>query len=110
MILVTKCWENYCVADDGEVDLEEDGFHFEDQPLTFRELIWMMEDDGFKWSSCFPAEGRTSEHLTSGEIMDVNTGVWESNSLHYSQKNLPRSAKYWRWAFKAKGLIKGDQK
>jgi hypothetical protein len=42
--------------------------------------------------------------------MDMHTGVWESNTLHYSQKNLPRSAKYWRWAFKAKGLIKGEQK
>ena len=106
MILVNKCWENYAVDEDGEVDLEEEGFHFEDKPMGFRDLIYLIEDDGFKWSSCFPAEGGPNEHLTTGEIMDMQTGVWESNSLHYSRKNLPRSAKYWRWAFKAAGLLR----
>lgn len=109
MVLVTKTWEEACYDDNGEPFVEEDGFEFVDEPMTFRCLVDELRELGAgKTSSCWPAKGGTFEWVMSEPHMDT-TGTWRTTSLHYAQKNLPRSAKYWRWAFIHAGLIKRDQ-
>jgi hypothetical protein len=110
MVLVTKTWEESCYDDDGEPLVEEDGFEFVDEPMTFRCLVDELRELGAgKMPSCWPAKGGTFEWVMSEPHMDT-TGTWRTTSLHYAQKNLPRSAKYWRWAFIHAGLIKGASK
>ena len=113
MIMVTKTWEEISfptytpAGDDTEANFEDNGFDFIDEPLSFRELVYLIEDEACKMPSCWPAEGSTFEWLSAEPQMDMQTGVWRTIALHYSQKNPTRNAKYWRWAFKAAGGIKG---
>jgi hypothetical protein len=115
MILVTKTWGEISFptytpdGDDAEPNFEDDGFDFVDEPLSFRELVHLIEDEACTMPSCWPADGSTFEWLSLESQMDMHTGVWRTTSLHYSQKNPTRNAKYWRLAFKAAGLIKGDK-
>ena len=108
MILITKVWEETSYDDEGEPLVEEDGFEFVDEPMTFRDLVHELKDSGHIMPSCYPSRGGTFEWVSSEPQMDME-GVWRHTSIHYAQKNLPRSAKYWRWAFIHAGLIKGAQ-
>ena len=104
MILITKTWEESCYDDDGEPFIEESGFEFVDEPFEFRHLVDELRMHGVP--SCWPAAGSTFEWVSTESEMDTS-GTWRSTAVHYSQKNPTRNAKYWRWAFKAAGLIKG---
>ena len=108
MILITKTWEETAYDDDGEPFIEEGGFEFVDEPMTFRGLVDELRELGSGTPSCWPASGSTFEWVSSEPNMDMS-GTWRTTAVHYAQKNLPRSAKYWRWAFIHAGLIKGEQ-
>lgn len=103
MIKISKTFEVVTEesAQDGEA--AEHGFIFEDRPYTFRELVREME--GFPECSCQPASGDTHEWLTSYAEQDYRTGAYESESIHFSEKNPPRLAKYWRKAMRAAGVL-----
>lgn len=106
MILITKTYDivTYESAENGES--AESGFVFEDVEYSFRELVDMIERGGFTNSSCYPPKGDTREWLSNEPDTDYVTGDVETESIHYSDKNKPRAAKYWTKAFRAANIIK----
>ena len=111
MILVSKVWEEIGFpyspsGDQEEPDFEDSGFEFIDEPLTFKDLVYHIVREGHTMPSSYPAKGATFEWLSSEPELDYSTGIWKTTSLHYAQKNHPRSAKYWRWAMIVAGIIK----
>lgn len=106
MILITKVWEETSYDDEGEPLVEQDGFEFVDEPMTFRDLVEELR--GHRMPSSWPVRGTKFEWVSTEPQMDME-GVWRHTSVHYAQKNPNRNQKYWRWAFIHAGLIKGAQ-
>jgi hypothetical protein len=104
MILITKTWEETTYDDDGDPLIDDGGFEFEDEPFEFRHLVDELRMHPLP--SSWPLEGSTFEWVSTEPEMD-RYGVWRQTSVHYAQKNPTRNAKYWRWALKAAGVIKG---
>ncbi len=94
------------VTDESAADGEcaESGFHSENEPMTFREIVeWMRGGE----PSCHPARGETWEWVSQdqGETRAYfEDGERETRSIHFSRKNEPRKAKYWAKAMRAAGL------
>tara|TARA_R110000868_G_scaffold1078_1_gene8253 strand:+ start:2140 stop:2451 length:312 start_codon:yes stop_codon:yes gene_type:complete len=84
----------------------EGEFLTENDPIGFRDLVWMMTNEGYVEPSCYPPSGSTYEWLSTHAETDYRTGETEYRTLHYSMKNHPRSAKYWRKAMVAANIIK----
>jgi hypothetical protein len=106
MLLISKVCETVEFDRDGD-PIEENGcFEFEHEPFGFRELVRMMRHEGFCFPSCSPSSGATWEWVSTEPETDYVSSEVVSYSLHYSRANPERSAKYWRKAFRAVGLIK----
>ena len=82
-------------AENGEA--AEQGFVFEDVGYTFRELVRLMEEFPNLFSSLPYTIGTW---LSSEPDPDYQTGAEETESIHYSHVNKPRSAKYWAKALR----------
>ena len=89
-------------AEDGEN--ADAGFRFEDEFMTFRELVAYIRNNGYLYPSCHPATGDTCEWLNTEPETDFRTGEEETRGLHYAHRNPPRLAKYWRKAMRAAGV------
>jgi hypothetical protein len=109
MILIHTIEERYR---NGEEDYPEEnagGFLTENDPIGFRDLVWMMTREGYVEPSCYPPSGTIYEWLSTHPETDYRTGETEYRTLHYSTENNPRSAKYWRKAMVAANIIKAKQ-
>ena len=106
MILIHTIEEQ--VEFDGEdYALENDGtFLTENDPIGFKDLVWMMTNEGFRHPSSYPPSGSTFEWISTECEVDYVTGSHSYKTLHYSMKNPERKAKYWKKAMKAAGIIK----
>lgn len=111
-ILVSQETSYRFMDDDSETwDRTESMDDLADEKFSFKELVQKITMEGFFECSCFPAKGDVREWLsTQSEIVDCKTGELQVKSLHYSHKNNTRVAKYWRKAFIAAGIIKGESK
>ena len=106
MIRITKIETTYPAPESDDEDYCPDGDTYTytvDDTVTFRELVDLMRD--YSHASCSPASGSTREWLMTEWDQDCYTGDCTENSLHYSHDNAPRSARYWRLAMRAVGLI-----
>ena len=81
----------------------------ENDPIGFRDLVYLMTSEGYVEPSCYPPTGSTYEWLSTHAERDYRTGGTEFRTLHYSRENNPRSAKYWRKAMLAANIIKAKQ-
>lgn len=106
MILINKTYEIVTEDSVEEGAAGETGFYFEDEPMTFRELIDVMSRGGYYYSSSYPCYGNTSDWITTEAETDYLTGELTSYSLHFSHNNHPRLAKYWRKALQYVRLAK----
>lgn len=107
MILITKCYSEVTPESAELGELSDSGVDFEDAPFGFRELVDYMQSNGFVECSISPCSGSTCEWVSTGySIDDYRTMTEIEYSLHYSNKNPQRNAKYWRMALKAAGIIK----
>ena len=106
MILISRTYETWTPEDMEAGDTDARGFEFIDEPVTFRELVDMIGREGFFYPSCRPATGSTFEWLETEPETDYRTGEQSIFALHYSDKNKPAAAKYWRAAFNAHHLIR----
>lgn len=111
-ILVSQETSYRFMDDDSETwDRTESMDDLADIKFSFKELVQKITSEGFFECSCFPPKGHSMEWLsTPYKIIDCKTGELQVKSLHYSHKNQPRAAKYWRKAFIAAGIIKGVSK
>jgi hypothetical protein len=107
MILLSKTFETYTPESIENGEAEETGFVFQDEPYTFKEMVRLIQYEGFHAASCSPASGSPDEWLSGESEPDYQTGEETIYSLHYSHRNAPRAAKYWAAAFKAAKIIKG---
>jgi len=107
MILVSMTYQTFTPESIEDGEAAEQGFVFEDQPYTFRELLHLIRSEGFNAVSCSPATGEPHEWLDTYTDTDYQTGEETINSLHFSHNNPDRAAKYWKAAFRAANLIKG---
>ena len=80
-------------AENGEY--ADSGFDFQSEPFTFRELISIIDRDGFRECSCWPASGNVNEWLNTTPEQNYHDGSYTSYSLHFDRDNDPRYAKYW---------------
>lgn len=85
-------------AENGEV--ADQGFDFEREPVTFRELIRIIDRDGFRECSSHPASGSVNEWLNTYPEQDYRDGSYTSYALHFDRDNAPRYAKYWAKAIR----------
>ena len=106
MILISKTYE--IITEDSAEDgaTEEAGFYFEDEPMTFRELIGEIHRGGYCYTSSYPCYGRAGDWLTTETDIDYQTGERTSYSLHFSHNNNPRLERYWRKALQYVRLAK----
>lgn len=107
MILISKTFQTFTPESLEDGEAEEQGFVFQDEPYTFRELLRLIQMEGLTAPSCSPATGETYEWLTGETEPDYQTGEETIYSLHYSHRNDNRAAKYWKAAFRAANIIKG---
>ena len=105
MIFISEIEERVHFDPDDEVSFEEAEFINEDTPVDFRELVRYMRE--FTLPSCWPARGSTFEWLSTHGEQDYQDGAQVHRTLHYSQKNPARNAKYWKKAMAVAGIIKG---
>jgi hypothetical protein len=91
-------------AENGEAS--DNGVIVENEECTFRELVRMMREH---WQcSCYPVRGEVYEWLSTGfYTSDYRTGTEREETLHYSRDNPPKNEKYWKWAMRAAGILKG---
>lgn len=107
MILISKTFQTYTPESLEDGEAEEQGFIFQDEPYTLRELLTLINREGFHHPSCSPATGEPYEWLDTYTDTDYTTGEETIYSLHYSHRNDNRAAKYWKAAFRAANIIKG---
>lgn len=107
MILISKTYQTFTPESLEDGEIADQGFVFEDEPYTFRELLRLIQMEGFNSVSCSPATGEPYEWLDTYTDTDYTTGEETIYSLHFSHNNDNRAAKYWKAAFKAAKLIKG---
>jgi hypothetical protein len=101
MILISKTYEIITEESAENGEAAESGFIWEDAELTFKELVGLLQN--FPDPSCWPltsdsADG--SEWFGSNAEQDFRTGDYESEAIHYSLNNHPRSLKYWKKAIR----------
>jgi hypothetical protein len=106
MILITRCFE-VVTPESGECgETAESGFVAQDEPYGFRELVEALEGGE---PSSWPCRGSTRDWVTQdeGETREFfETGTRRSESIHFSRKNKPHAARYWRMALIAAGHMK----
>jgi hypothetical protein len=107
MILISKTYEIVTPESAENGDVEDHGFVTENEPVTFRELVDLMQQ--FPEPSCSPASGDYDEWLSDYGDTDYRTGEHRRESLHYSRQNPGKNDKYWRWAMQAAGIIKAKE-
>jgi hypothetical protein len=107
MILISKTYQVFTPDSIEAGEPEDFGYMFEDEPHTFRELLRLIQMEGFTQPSCSPATGNPHEWLDTEPEPRYQTGEEFIYSLHYSHNNESRAAKYWKAAFKAANIIKG---
>jgi hypothetical protein len=104
MLMINEIEEHVYFGPDDEVNYEESAFLNRDTPVEFRELVRYLED--FRVPSSWPMRGTTAEWMTTSPSIDYETGAQVTRSLHYSNRNHPRKAKYWRKALILAGILK----
>jgi len=104
MILIHKTYEVYTQESIEAGESDDAGFVFENESLTFRELVSAMQEH--QNPSCYPARGEAREWLSSYPEEDFRTGDTRTESIHYSMDNPERNKKYWKKAMKVAGIIK----
>ena len=85
-------------------DIAESGFEWENVPHTFREVVELIQREGFSNQQCSQGVPRW---LTTDVIQDrafVEDGVHRTLSLHPGKD--ARSQRYWEKACRAAGVIK----
>jgi hypothetical protein len=102
MVIVSKCYEVVTQESAEQGGASDQGFEYEDQSFSFRDLISEMEE--YNQTSDYPAS--PDSWLMSEPTHDYRTGEETIYSLHYNRDNNPRSAKYWEKAMRKVGLLK----
>jgi len=106
MILISRVREAVEFDENDEpLDLEGE-FIVEDDPVSFRDLVWFMTQEGYSDPSNYPPSGSQFEWLSTHPETNYRTGAEEWETLHYSHKNPERKAKYWKKAMIYAGIIK----
>lgn len=106
MILINRTYSETTPESAEDGDYSDSGFIVEDVAYGFRELVALLKSH--PEASCSPADGSEFEWYSTGFYTDDYTyGTEREESVHYSRNNAPRSAKYWRLAAIAAGIVKG---
>lgn len=106
-ILISKTFEVVTPESAEHGDAESRGYSFEDQPMTFRELVELIERDGYSQPSSYPCQGDARDWISTVDPeCDYQTGAETTYSLHLSHRNDARAAKYWRKALVYCGMVK----
>lgn len=96
MILISQTYEVVTPesAEDGEA--ADQGFEFQNQEFSFRELVELLREHPQASSS-----GPVSEHVWFSSYPDHGSreyfeeGEERSTAVHFSRENPPRMLKYW---------------
>lgn len=88
-INVTMTWDEVTPESAAQGDTSDRGTQFEDEPLSFRELVDMIRAHGNPEFG-----GHLGSVYFSDEIVDYRTGTRTSYALHYSRNNPPSRRKW----------------
>mgnify|MGYP000202671922 FL=1 len=100
MILIDVTYANWSPADIDHGETVDQGFIFQDEPISFKSLVELMR--GYESASNFPVDANC---WLSSFNTDFKSGVETVHNLHFSYKNKTRYKKYWWMALKAAGFI-----
>jgi len=95
MILIDITYANWTPEDIDHGETNDQGFIFQDEPISFKSLVELMrgyesESDSCSWLSSFST--------------DIKTGIETVHNLHFSSRNKKRYEKYWGRALKSAGF------
>jgi len=99
MILIDVTYANWTQADIDHGETRDQGFVFQDEPISFKSLVELMR--GYESTSNFPVDANC---WLSSYNTDIRTGIETVHNLHFSYKNKARYKKYWELALKAAGF------
>ena len=99
MILVDVTYANWTQADIEHGETRDQGYIFQDEPISFISLIELMR--GYESTSTFPVDQNS---WLSSFNTDIQSGIETVHNLHFSSRNKPRYKKYWWLALKAAGF------
>lgn len=103
-ILISQTYEIVTEESAEHGEPAEQGFEWEDVPYGFRELVDLIESEGFNVPSCSPG---VPSWLSTEVIQDrafIEDGEHRTLSIHPGRD--ARSQRYWAKACKAAGVIK----
>jgi hypothetical protein len=100
VMMISRTYEVVTPESAEQGDFADCGFDFEAEPFTFRELVRLIDRDGFCNCSCSPASGSVNEWLSTNPEPDYHDGSETSYALHFDRTNAPRYAKYWAKAIR----------
>ena len=95
MILIDVTYANWTPDDIDHGETRDQGFIFQDEPISFKNLVELMRGyesaiDNCSWLSSYNT--------------DITTGVETVHNLHFSSRNKKRYKKYWGRALKMAGF------
>jgi hypothetical protein len=106
MIIVSKTYATTTHESVENGDFEETGFVYQDEILTFHELIKEINSEHYCHLSSYPCNDPTNIWITCESFTsNYKTGEEKEYSLHFTAKN-PKDWKYWKKALKYCGVIK----
>ena len=88
-------------------DVEQWGFNYENESMSWREVVDTLERGGYGEPSCYPAKPGDRFWVTYYGERDFITGACMNKSLHLSETD-PRHLRYWYKACCAAGIKLGD--
>ena len=99
MILIDVTFANWTPDDIDEGETFDNGYLFQDEPISFRTLVELMR--GYDSASSYPAD---DDCWLSAFSTDIKTGIETIHNIHFSPKNKNRYKKYWSMALKVAGF------
>jgi hypothetical protein len=99
-ILLSKTFETVSEESAANGDACDRGFHWQDEPHSFKEVVDLIQNRGF----VYPSDSTgTPRWLSSEAEQNMRTGDWNTDSIHPGKD--ARSQRYWQKACRAAGII-----
>ena len=108
-ILISQTYDRWTQDAIEHGDTDDKGFHFQDVPHTFREIVELLqthnEPSNYPVQPAYAANTWfTYNDANNGTIESIEQGITENTAIHFSHANDARALRYWRLAIRFAGI------
>ena len=104
-ILISQTYDRWTADDIEHGDTDDKGFHFQDVPHTFREIVELLqthtEPSNYPMQPAYAAD---TWFTCNDAIESIEQGITENTAIHFSRDNDARALRYWRLAIRFAGI------